>query len=341
MDSTFFVTFSNEVFGKIDSVSSSYQSQYGSAVMTLVAASVTLYMLWRGYQILAGKTQTPLPDIAWDLVKFAIILTFVSNSGGYLTMAAAAINGLKGGVVGGVESPWQMLDMLWNTTQELADTLKALDSADWVPVEGGIAMLLAWAGAIITMIAGCLVFLSAEISIRLLIIVAPIFIFCLMWGFLRQMFNNWLQSIFSSLLTIWLASMVLRFSIDFQNEMLSKLLRMTTDTNLVTNGATALMMGIGVAMVIIITSKIAHTLSGVGVDGAVQGMAMMGMGGSAMAVTKTVQSSRQLASRAASVSSGNRDRAWNNAQDGAKNTTQINKVAQARESLLKRKRDSA
>ncbi|MFN2807562.1 type IV secretion system protein, partial [Escherichia coli] len=86
------------------------------------ATSATLYILWRGYQTLAGKLSTPMEDVIWDLMRMAIILSFVANVSGYLDGVIDAINGLKEGFSGG-DNIWQMLDTLWDKAKVLGKTL--------------------------------------------------------------------------------------------------------------------------------------------------------------------------------------------------------------------------
>lgn len=268
----------------VQKISDSYQSQFASDIMTLASASVTLYVLWKGYQTLAGKTQTPLPDLAWDLAKFAIIITFVTNAGGYLTSATTAMEGLKDGMSGGV-SVWHTLDNLWSSTQNLSEKIYQKDT-DYVPLAGAFGMALVWAGSIILMAVSTVVYLAADVTMKLLIITAPIFIFCLMFGFLRQMFNNWLQLNFSSILTVLFASLVIRIGMDYQGEILQQVSNAAPDSNVVTAGAMGFMAGLLSALLVLLARMFATQLAGAGVDGAVQGMAMMGLGVAGAAASK-------------------------------------------------------
>lgn len=277
----FFVKFNNELMTKLEQIGQTYQSQFSSDIMTLATASVTLYVLWKGYQTLAGKTQTPLPDLAWDLAKFAIIITFITNAGGYLTSATEALKGVKEGLSGGV-SVWQTLDNLWASTQAISEKLYQID-ADMVPLAGFFGSACVWAGSIILMAVSSVVFISADVVMTLMIITAPIFLFCLMFGFLRQMFNNWLQTVFSSILTVLFASLVIRFCMDFQGDMLTQVLKGADRPNLFTAGAMGLVAGILSSILVVVSSKIAMSLAGAGVDGAVQGMAVLGVGASGKA----------------------------------------------------------
>lgn len=312
----FFEKFNTDLMGKLTEMGSAFQSQFASDMMSLAAAAITLYVLWKGYQTLAGKTQMPMHDLAWDLSKFAIILTFVTNADGYLTAAIDALQGMKEGFTGG-NSVWNTLDNIWLSTQNLSDKIYDLDT-DYVPLVGAIGMLLVWAGSLVLIIVSTIVFLSADVVMVMMTITAPIFIFCLMFGFLRQMFNNWLQMLFSSVLTVLFASLVIRFAIDYQGEMMVQMLETSTDANIITTGAMGLMTGVLAALVVGIAAKIATALAGAGVEGAVQGAAMMGIGMGVRGVKKLANTAKSGAGRLGNAAVDNRERMWNNATPGNK-----------------------
>ncbi|WP_235662363.1 type IV secretion system protein, partial [Pseudomonas savastanoi] len=58
----------------------------------------------------------------------------------------------------------------------------------FVPLTGWGARNMIWLGSGVLMTVTALVFLVADVTIALLSITAPLFIFCLMFGFLRTMF---------------------------------------------------------------------------------------------------------------------------------------------------------
>lgn len=285
----FFVKYNSTVMDSVDKISSSYQTQFANDIMSLATVSVTLYVLWKGYQILASKTQTPLQDLVWDLSKFAIIIMFITNADGYLTAATDALQGMKDGFSGGV-SVWQTLDNLWKSTQNLGAEIYSLDKSTYVKDQGVVGQFLIWTGSLILMAVSVVVFFTADVTMKLLIITAPIFIFCLMFGFIRSMFNNWLQSLFSSILTVLFASLVIRIAMDFQGMILSHAIRaaQTGNVNLVSTGAMGFMAGFLGALLVLIAKGFAVQLAGAGVEGAVQGAAMMGLGAAGMATGKSL-----------------------------------------------------
>lgn len=276
----------------LDSMASSQVAQYSSMISVIVASSVTLYLMVCGYMVMAGKMKTE--DIAYNIVKMTIILTFVENSGGYLDLTIDAINGLKEGVSGS-ESVWVLLDGLWVKTQTLADKVYKLGDEDWVNVRGAVGLCVIWGGAVITMVCSAFTFLSAEITIKLMTWVSPVFIFCLMYGFLRQMFNNWLQIIFSSVLTLMFASLVLKIGMNYLDDKVSKASSVVESVNIITLSVQVFIIYIASAFLIWLSAKIATQLAGVGVDGALQGAAAMGVIGGGFAAARGVSGAASIA----------------------------------------------
>ncbi|MDF7693119.1 type IV secretion system protein, partial [Escherichia coli] len=89
------------LIGGLTNVAQGQMMIYSNMMMGLAVMSATIYIIWRGYQTLAGKLSTPVEDTMWDIMRMAIILSFVANLGGYLDGVIDAINGLKEGFSGG------------------------------------------------------------------------------------------------------------------------------------------------------------------------------------------------------------------------------------------------
>ncbi|WP_054096912.1 type IV secretion system protein, partial [Pseudomonas amygdali] len=291
MSDGLFVKISSTILREIETAGQGSVHLYLEMVATLMAGAVFLYILWMGYQTLAGKIQTPIQDLLWNLTKMAMILAFIDNSGGYRDGLIDALHGLKNGLSGNeTGGVWATLDDMWSQTQILADTVKNLDPAGPIApkFQGGIAALLVWAGALLFMGTAALIFLSADITMTVLGLTAPLFIFCLMFGFLRTMFNNWLQLIFSSILSVMFASLVISTGNKLMFDVMSQVQGQANDANLFTMGAMALIVGLVTAGLVLLSSKWATQLAGVGVDGAIQGMAMMGLGAAGWGASKTL-----------------------------------------------------
>jgi type IV secretion system protein VirB6 len=115
--------------------------------------------------------------------------------GGWLDSANQAIDGLKETFAGG--DPWKWVDELWEKVQQVAAYLMSKDTSTYVKTDGAIAAIT-YAGGILALLLTSIVYLAAEVTLKMLTITAYI-VYCLpFFWFLRQMFNSWLQLIFSS-----------------------------------------------------------------------------------------------------------------------------------------------
>ncbi|ATW34846.1 type IV secretion system protein [Candidatus Williamhamiltonella defendens] len=267
-----FVSMHKIIMLALKSTTSGKMVEYSNIISSVVGISVSLYVLWCGYMVFAGKLQRPIESIIWDLARMGVIMMFMMNIGGYLDLSVQAIEGLKNGL-SGKSDVWSYLDQLWIKGQRISAKLMQLDTSTYVKSDGMIGTFFTWIGVYFTLLSATIVFLSAEITILLLTVTAPVFIFCLMYGFLRTTFNNWMQAILSSVFTVMFASLALSSGITFLDKILSRIAVEATDKNLVTMGAMAGVTGAVCGVVIYLSSKIAHQLAGVGVQGALEGAA--------------------------------------------------------------------
>ncbi|MBJ4432408.1 type IV secretion system protein [Salmonella enterica subsp. enterica serovar Give] len=273
------------LIGGLTNVAQGQMMIYSNMMMGLAATSATLYIMWRGYQTLAGKLSTPMEDTMWDIMRMAIILSFVANVSGYLDGVIDAINGLKEGFSGG-DNIWQMLDSLWENAKFLGKTLHDMDDATYIKDEGMQAQFYVWLGTFALMIVTAFVSMVAEVMIMLLSITAPIFIFCLMYGFLRPMFNNWLQNIFAAILTILFSALSLRIVISYIDSVMQVAISEAGRANIVQLGAQVCLSGICAAILVYISAKVASALAGASATVSMQGMAAMGIGVAAFGAGK-------------------------------------------------------
>lgn len=239
---------------------------------------VQIYVLWYAYTVIAGKQRAPMQDFVWNLTRLFVVLMFVKNMDGWLNYTLSAIDGLKETLSGGA-NVWKSCDELWLKTTQAAAHIYSKDTTDYVKVPGMLGALFVYTGGILSLLAAAITFLMAEITLKLLAVTAPLFIFCLSYGFLRQMFNSWLQLIISACLVLMFGSLALRAGTMYLNYILSQSISDASNgSNLIQIGATSLAAGIFMAFVIWQAKNYASQIAGVGVEGAMQGAAAMGIG---------------------------------------------------------------
>ena len=249
---------------------------FSSIAYQLGKYGISIYILWYAYTVIVGKQKSHVQDFIWNLFRFWLILVFVRNMGGWLDSANQAIDGLKETFAGG--DPWKWVDELWEKVQQVAAYLMSKDTSTYVKTDGAIAAILTYAGGILALLLTSIVYLAAEVTLKMLTITAPLFIVCLSFGFLRQMFNSWLQLIFSSCLIFLFCGLAIRAGMTFLNGILTISIANADELNLISTGAQAGVAGAFMAWIIWQAKTYASQLAGVGVEGALQGAAAMGIG---------------------------------------------------------------
>lgn len=271
-----FVGMYESLMGGVNAVLEGQSSIYGTMINIIAVSSFTIFIALRGYQTLAGKLNKPLEDVVWDFSRFLLIMMFVLNTGGWLNITISAIEGLKDGVTGS-DNVWVLLDSVWEKAQELGQSLYDKDGSTYFKFNGAFSEFLVWSGAIIVLISGAIVNLLAEITILLMCTTSPIFIFCLLYGFLRPMFDNWLKTIFTSILTILFSALFIRIAIEYLNSILDQAVNLADESNMVTLAAQCLLAGIGAGVLIWFSARIAQALGGVATQATMQGVAKAGI----------------------------------------------------------------
>ncbi|EDZ8322526.1 type IV secretion system protein [Salmonella enterica] len=298
-----FVGMNSAIMGGLNAALEGQSSVYSTMIDTIAISSFTTFILWRGYQTLGGKLQQPIEEVVWDTARMLLIMMFVLNRGGWLDVTISAINGLKDGFSGS-DNIWQILDTLWDSVQKLSSNLYNMDKSQYVKFEGGVAEFLVWLGAIFIFIVSTIVNELAEITILLMSTTAPIFIFCLLYGFLKPMFDNWFKTIITAILTIMFSALFLRIVIKYIVNVLAGATANVETSNIVTLAAQVLLACIGSGVLIWFAAKISQALGGAATQATMQAVAKAGLmsaGSAAGSAAKTVANATPYAMAAGRI----------------------------------------
>ncbi|HAY7248724.1 TPA: type IV secretion system protein, partial [Shigella flexneri] len=216
-----FVGLNSHIMEGFDSVLTSVAADTGGWMAHLFSIAVlSLYITWRAYQTMAGKLVRPFEEIVWDVSRMLIIMIFVTNAGGYLDLVSDAITGLRDGFSGDA-SIWARLDTVWEKAQALGEKLYSYDDSTYVALKGTLAQFLVWAGVMLLVGITAIINLIAELVMLLMLATAPIFIYCLMWSWFRDMFSNWLRIILGCILTSLFSGIALTVVMDYLDYILA------------------------------------------------------------------------------------------------------------------------
>lgn len=268
-----FTTLEAFLTAKLNTLLTTYTTVFADKMVILLQAGSVVLVLYYGYAIMTGRgSNATMNEMLWNMTRIAIILGFMKNTDGLLDLSIAFIHELKTGFVG-EESVFSLLDQQFVSTQKLTQGLFAID-ADFIKLRAAIAIVMIWIGSGIILASSAIVFISAEVGLALLTTTAPIFIGCLTYGFTKELFNGWLRSIFSCIITLIFATLVVRIGIDFTNNIITQLVSAPTQNGLVATGTGVLLTGVIVSFLTLKSTSLAGSIAGVAATSTIQGGVM-------------------------------------------------------------------
>jgi type IV secretion system protein VirB6 len=244
--------------------------------------AIIIYIIYKGYLVLAGKTQEPVRDLIWDLGSKAFILIFVQNLEGWLTLVINAIMGdpsatppfsgsLYHWAAGGNDFATQADALIGKIVDY---DILLLKYAKWYLYP--ILVLMLWISVGVGLIVSFGILVTTKLTLTVLLMISPVMIYCKLFGFTKNMFSQWLQLIFANLIT------VLVFSIVWKNvfELLEKLVNKVT-ANPMTNPTQTTFFLITVFILLAVVSKIAVSVGSSVASVSIEGAGMSAVSGAA------------------------------------------------------------
>lgn len=192
------------------------QTNIANSILTLIGVSITLYITFFGYLVLAGKIQSPLKEIIWKLVSFGVILAFIQNTGGVLTLAGQAVEelgsiGSDGSVgVGFLDDQFERMALLGS---------KMADQAEWGT--GWFVNGLILFAYVLMAVPIFSVLIITKFTLFFLLGIAPFFIFCLMWGWLKDSFAQYATALVSNALIVIVSKTMQKSLFDFFDKLVN------------------------------------------------------------------------------------------------------------------------
>lgn len=265
-----FTKFETFFMGKLEALLRIYIPIFSDKMALLLQLGSTVLILYYGYSIMTSRgSNATIQDMLFNLARIGIVLAFVQNSEGLLDTAIGFIHELKTGFIE-EKSLFALLDEQFLVTQQLSQDVFKLDTA-YIRLQGFAASCMIWLGTIFMLTSSAIVFIAAEVSLALLTVTSPIFIGCLTYGFTRELFNGWLRSVFSCIITLIFATLVVKIGIDISNDITRQLIISPSQDNLMTIGATVLVTGVIISSLTLVATKMAGNISGVAATSSIQG----------------------------------------------------------------------
>lgn len=249
-----------------------------------LAAILTVVIMYKGFQTLAGRTQSPIKELVWDISKKLLIMMFVLNINGWFTQSKELCDAFYNWASGG-ENFYGKLDTI---TDKYISAMSSFSASMTTGGLWGDAVLLGplWCmicltiGFIFITLAFAFTLITAQLTNTLLIFVLPIALFALMWERTKQMFGQWLNMFISNLIVLILYSSLANLVIRVFEKTFTITGTISANYPFYSKGISILLTSIMLVVAIKMVVQIAQGLASVSLDSGA-GVAAAGVMGSA------------------------------------------------------------
>ena len=170
----------------------------------LVGIVITIYVLFHGYLILAGKTQDPIKELIWKMVGWFLIISFAYKSPDLVTSVSNAINGIHTWASDSDLGLWGKLQDVFDNATLVASIMEKQDGTfELTGFFSGVVVLF---GFSIFALSSIVIIVMTSFFLKVLIMIAPIAILSKLFGWTKGVFEGWLELIISNALTVMLVS---------------------------------------------------------------------------------------------------------------------------------------
>ena len=263
-------------------------SPYMTSLKVILLAYLTMLITFRGYQIIAGKTSAPVKDFIYEMFLWMIIVTVAFNSSQWWSMISDAIEGVNTWAGGG-KNLYAVMDSLSKKVSTLATLLYNKDPSNFVPAEGLVAEGLVWAGFLLAAVGITFILIGTTFTLKLLILVAPLAIASLLFGWFKNIFQQWLTLLVSNTIVVLLIGLILKAISTTYTSYINKAIKNTKDIDIIYTSVSIFIFGLFIYYITKNVLSFSSALAGGGADAEASGNASAMGGAAASAVKKAGQ----------------------------------------------------
>ncbi|WP_270983260.1 type IV secretion system protein [Campylobacter helveticus] len=205
----FFQTLGLSIEQIINAIRQTGTSDKIAELMVLFSIIITLVIMYKGYEVLMGKSQSPIRDLTWDIVGKLLAITFALNLGSWLDLVIGAMDGIYEWAGGGAQM-YQNLDEMFANTSQLTDAIWKKSSGVGGSILAVVAMFLCYIGFCIAVIPTLSILIVTTFTQTLLVISAPIVFWLLIFKATRNVFTQWIGLLLSNTLVLLLVGLFLK-----------------------------------------------------------------------------------------------------------------------------------
>jgi type IV secretion system protein VirB6 len=281
----------NELF---DFLKSSSNTDVAQALATLVGITITIQIIVKAFQVASGKSQTPTQELVWDISLKVLIIGIALNMSGFLDAIKISMEELHN-LMSGNKNLYSVLDSKLEATVKLADIVD--DESPYGT--GWFYSGLIYLSFLLGIIPSFLIVITTDITLRLLLLIAPIVIFFRAYSWGKQMFDQWLSIFFTNLLTVFIVGTILNLFVNKYGSFINTQTQAIQELDVLTVVGQTLIMSLLLFSIMKLAVMLAEKIGSVSIESAPKSMANLNE-----SARHTAQSYRNLGSSATSSVKG-------------------------------------
>ncbi|ENJ8804221.1 type IV secretion system protein [Campylobacter coli] len=271
MNSKLFQFLGESIQQIIDAIRQVGTSDKVAELSVLLSIIITLVIMYKGYEVLMGTSQSPIRELTWDIAGKLLAITFALNIGGWLTLVINAMDGIYEWAGGGTQM-YKTLDEMFVNTINLTDIIWAKTSGFADSLMAIAAMLLCYVGFAIAVVPTLAIFVVTTFTQTLLVITAPIVFWLLIFKSTKNVFTQWIGLLLSNTLVILLVGLFLSVFMEQISNWIQYFIKETQTGGEVLKTSIFFVIASLVLVIMIISAKLyAEKVANVSMEGAMGG----------------------------------------------------------------------
>jgi len=291
----------NNIFGNGQFVNAQ-MTNFISTLLTIVGSYLTCWIIYRGYQILWGRSNDNIKDFLWDAFLKAIFIAICMYPEEWLKLVTEALKEMREISVS-KSSLENDLQLFWDIGFSLVKVMTAEENL--LNLYYDLCAVIVIVGVFIGVFAVLSIVVINTISFTVLLALAPFAFYCLIFGnFLKPIFKQWWNLTLACVLTFIFLKIFMSFGMDVARSLASLALN-SPKTSYAKCAGYVVLAGLIIKFIASLITGVVEKLVGVSIEGSVKNAATGGMqtaglalGGAAIAGKSAIKGQFQALGKA-------------------------------------------
>jgi type IV secretion system protein VirB6 len=234
-----------------------------NALENIIYAYIVVWVMFRGYLILAGKSEDPLKGLIFDAALKMAVVAVVFNPA-WIQMISNAIDGMNSWASGST-SLFTRMDELLKKTFDVSGRMIDMDHS-MVPIEGYASAIILMAGFVVFSVLTVWIMASTTLMLKVLIMISPIMIYSSLYSWFKDIFSNWLKLIIANTLTVLIVGVFLNALDGSYREVIDTAKTEVVSSNIFAQSIEIAILTIFLGLAVLMAREIAQQLAGASIE---------------------------------------------------------------------------